>query len=107
MKKLFFAIVLIIATNELNAQRTYMMISDVNKAIIDSVAKDFEGFKIKEAIKVVKNDIVTYEFVVIKGTTQETILYDSEGRFIREIDAKKGTTSRKNFKVHHNRKTTS
>ena len=58
-----------------NAQRTPVSVVELQKAITDNVAKDYVGFTIKEATKVVENNIVPYEVVVAKGTTQETLLY--------------------------------
>jgi hypothetical protein len=33
--------------------------------------------------------------VIVKGSTQETLVYDKDGKFIKKIDAKQGTTSKK------------
>ena len=82
-----------------NAQRTAVKVVELQKAITDNVAKDYVGFTIKEATKVVENDFVTYEVVVAKGTTQETVLYytlfyDKDGKFLKKVTGKAGTVKK-------------
>jgi len=103
MKKVFFVLMLIMAVVVVNGQetkttvvketpvRTSIMVSDLQKAITDNIAKDFVGYTIKEATKVVKGDIVKYEVVVVKGTTTETLVYDKDGKFVKKLvpDAEK------------------
>ena len=83
-----------------NAQRTLVSVVELQKAITDNVAKDYVGFTIKEATKVVENNIVTYEVVVAKGTTQETLLYytllyDIDGKFLKNLTLKADTVKKK------------
>lgn len=91
MKKLLFVMVLIMGALVVNAQRTPVKVADLQKSIIDNVAKDFPGFMIKDATKVVENNVVTYDVVIAKGTTQETLSYDSAGKFLKKLGAKAGT----------------
>ena len=84
-----------------NAQRT--PVKELPKAITDNVVKDYVGFTIKEATKVVENNIVTYEVVVAKVTTQETplyykLLYDKDGKFLKKVTVKAGTVEKKEVK---------
>jgi len=81
-----------------NAQRTPVKVVELQKAITDNVAKDYVGFTIKEATKVVKNNIVTYEVGVAKGTTQETLLYDKVGKFLENLTLKADTVKKKEVK---------
>jgi len=81
-----------------NAQRTPVKVVELQKAITDNVAKDYVGFTIKEATKVVENNIVTYEVVVAKGTTQETLLYDKVGKFLENLTLKADTVEKKDVK---------
>ena len=86
-----------------NAQRTTVKVVELQKAIIDNVAKDYVGFTIKEATKVVENNIVYYEVVVAKGTTQETLLYytllyDIDGKFLKNLTLKADTVKKKEVK---------
>jgi len=77
-----------------NAQRTPVKVVELQKAIIDNVAKDYVGFTIKEATQVVENNVVTFEVVITKGTTQETLLYDKDGKFLKKVTVKAGTVKK-------------
>lgn len=74
-----------------NAQKTPVKVADLQKAITDNIAKDYVGFTIKEATKVVEKNVTTFDVVVVKGTTQETLCYDSNGKFLKKMGAKAGT----------------
>jgi len=98
MKKLLFIVALMMGALVVNAQRTPVKVVELQKAITDNVAKDYVGFTIKEATKVVENNIVTYEVVVAKGTTQETLLYDIDGKFLKNLTLKADTVKKKEVK---------
>jgi hypothetical protein len=97
MKKVFFVLVLIMAVLVVNAQttkttvtkekpvRTAVMVADLQKAITDNIAKDYVGYTIKEATSVTENNIVTFEVVIVKETTTETLVYDKDGVFIKKL----------------------
>jgi hypothetical protein len=97
MKKVLVVLVLIMAVLAVNAQTTIpttnkdlpvrdtVMVADLQKAITDNIAKDYVGYTIKEASKVTANSIVTYEVVVVKGTTTETLVYDNVGKFLKTL----------------------
>ena len=91
MKKLFFVMVLLMGALVANAQRTPLKVVDLQKSITDNITKDYVGFTIKDAYKVVDKDVVTFDVVVVKGTTQETLCYDSKGKFLKKMEAKAGT----------------
>jgi hypothetical protein len=90
MKKLLFVMVLVMGALVVNAQRTPVKVSDLQKSITDNIAKDYAGFTIKEATKVVENNVVTFDVVVAKGTMQETLCYDNAGKFLKKLEAKGG-----------------
>ena len=73
-----------------NAQRTPVKVADLQKSIVENITKDYAGFTIKEATKVVENNVVTYDVVIAKGTTQETLCYDNAGKFLKKLEAKTG-----------------
>jgi hypothetical protein len=97
MKKVLIVFVLIMAVLVVNAQatkttvttekstRAVVMVADLQKPIKDNVAKDYVGFTIKEAASVTANNIVTYEVVIVKGTTTETLVYDKNGVFVKKL----------------------
>jgi hypothetical protein len=91
MKKLLFVMVLVMGALVVNAQRTPVKVADLQKSITDNITKDYAGFLIKDATKVVENNVVTYDVVVTKGTLQETLCYDSAGKFLKKLGAKAGT----------------
>jgi hypothetical protein len=91
MKKLLFVLVLVMGALVVNAQRTPVKVADLQKSITDNVAKDYVGFTIKDATKVVENNVTSFEVVVVKGTTQETLCYDNTGKFLKKLAAKAGT----------------
>jgi TPP-dependent 2-oxoacid decarboxylase len=92
MKKLLFVMVLVMGALAVNAQRTPVKVTDLQKSITDNIAKDYAGFTIKEATKVVENNVTTFDVVVTKGTTQETLCYDNTGKFLKKMGEKTGTT---------------
>src|SRR5674476_521334 len=99
MKKLLIAFVLIMAVLVVNAQttktpvvkekpvRAVVMVGDLQKTITDNVTKDYAGYTIKEAAKVTAGSKVTYEVVVVKGTTTETLVYDNTGKYLKKLPA--------------------
>jgi hypothetical protein len=91
MKKLFFVMVLVMGAMVVNAQKTPVKVADLQKSITDNIAKDYIGFTIKEASKVIENNVITYDVVVVKGTTQETLCYDNTGKFLKKMGAKVGS----------------
>ncbi|HVN57241.1 MAG TPA: hypothetical protein VMT63_02990 [Bacteroidales bacterium] len=96
MKKVLLLAVLFMSAMIINAQtRTVVKTADLPKALTENVAKDYAGFTIKEATKVVTNNVVTFEVVVVKGTTTDTLVYDKDGKFVKKVTAKTGTPEKK------------
>ncbi len=76
----------------LNAQRTPVKVTDLNKAITENIASRYAGFTIKDATQIVNKGITTFEVVIAKGSTSETLLYDKDGKFLKEENMKSGMT---------------
>lgn len=74
-----------------NAQKTPVKVADLQKSITDNITKDYAGFTIKDATKVVENNVTIFDVVVVKGTTQETLCYDNTGKFLKKMGTKVGT----------------
>jgi curli biogenesis system outer membrane secretion channel CsgG len=96
MKKVLFVLVLIMAVLVVNAQTkatttqakpttTVVKIADLPKAITDNVAKDYAGFTIKDATCTNTNNVISYDVVIVKGTTTETLVYDKDGKFVKKL----------------------
>ena len=90
MKKLLSVIVLVMSAVIANAQRIPVKVADLQESITDNIAKDYVGYTIKNATKVVEKNVVTFDVVVVKGTKQETLRYDNTGKFLKKIEAKSG-----------------
>lgn len=91
MKKLMFVLVLMIAGLAVEAQRTPVKVTDLQKSITDNIAKDYTGFIIKDAVKVVENNVVKFEVAIAKGATSETLVFDKDGKFLNKLTMKTGT----------------
>ena len=87
MKRLSFIMALMLVVVALNAQITKVAVkvSDLPKAITENVAKNYTGFTIKDATKVTENNVVSYDVMINKGTTSETLVYDKDGKFLRKM----------------------
>jgi len=97
MKKVLLVLVLIMAVLVVNAQatkttvtnakstRTTVKVAELQKAITDNIAKDYVGYTIKEATSITANNTVTYDVVIVKGTTTETLVYDKDGTFVKKL----------------------
>ena len=94
MKKLLAIMVLVMTALAVNAQRTPLKVTDLNKSITENIARDFAGFTVKEATKVVTNNVTDYEVLVVKGTAQETLLYDKDGKFVKKVVKQEGTAEK-------------
>jgi hypothetical protein len=97
MKKVLIVLVFIMAVMAVNAQttkstvvkekplRAVVMVADLQKPITDNIAKDYAGYTIKEASSLTANNVVTYEVVVVKDMTTETLVYDKDGNFVKKL----------------------
>jgi hypothetical protein len=90
MKKLMIVLVLVMAAMVVNAQRTPVKVADLQKSISEYITKDYTGFIIKDAIKVVANNAITYEVAITKGSTSETLVFDKDGKFLNKMAIKTG-----------------
>lgn len=88
-------------TTVTNAQATSttVKVEDLQKTITDNIAKDYVGFTIKGATSITANNAVTYEVVVAKGTTVETLVYDKDGKFVSKFTPKASVTETKVVKT--------
>ncbi len=95
MKKLFIIVVMAFAVVSANAQRTHITVGDLPGSIIDNVSSYHSGFTVKDATRILTDNVITYEVVIARGNTQETLLYDQLGKFVKKIGAKEGTSTKK------------
>jgi hypothetical protein len=97
MKRVLLVLILIMAVLVVNAQatkttvtnakstRTTVKVAELQKTITDNIAKDYVGYTIKEATSITANNTVTYDVVIVKGTTTETLVYDKDGTFVKKL----------------------
>jgi hypothetical protein len=97
MKKVLFILVLMMSVITMNAQTSktstvkaknthaVVEVADLQKPITDNIAKDFVGYTIKSASSVTSNNVVTYQVVVAKGRSSETLVYDKDGKFVKKL----------------------
>jgi hypothetical protein len=106
MKKLMFLILAVLITGYAGAQtKTALRTADLNKAITDHIAKSYAGFKIAQAYKVETNKVVTYEVIVQKEATKNTLVYNDKGAFLKAEANKPATVKATNKTTPVNRAT--
>lgn len=79
------ALMLIVVALNAQITKVAVKVADLPKAITENVAKNYAGFTIKEATKVTENNIISYDVMIHKGTTSETLVYDKDGKFLRKV----------------------
>jgi hypothetical protein len=82
--------VLVMGALTANAQRTPIKVSDLPKAVADSVTKNYAGYTFKETTKIISNNVTTFEVVISKGNTQRTVTFNSDGKTLKKMDVKSG-----------------
>jgi hypothetical protein len=108
MKKTLLLLLLLMTTLVANSQtniviadkydRAPILIADLKAPITDFITRHYAGFIIKQATRVVKNNIITYEIIIVQGTTTDTLIYDQNYNLARELvhnDSIKSAQSKK------------
>lgn len=95
MKKVIFVLFLLITAIAAKAQtnivvadksdRTTVRVADLQDHITSHINRYYIGFIINEAARVVVKNVITYEVIITQGTTTDTLLYDENSNFIRNI----------------------
>ena len=65
--------------------RTPVMIDNLKAPITDFIIRHYAGFIINQATRVVKNNVITYEIIIVQWTTTDTLIYDQNYSLVREI----------------------
>jgi len=96
MKKAIFIMALILSGAIMNAQtKTAVKTDDLLAPIKEYVAKNYVGFTIKEAFKVEANAVVTYEVAIEKGAMKHTLVFDKDGKFLKQQASQAGVPAKK------------
>lgn len=67
------------------SDRTPIKIAELKTPITELIIKDYAGFIINQATRIVINNIITYEIIIVQGTTTDTLFFDENYSFVRKI----------------------
>ena len=95
MKKTILLLLLLMTALVVNSQtniviadkydRTPILIAELKAPITDFITRHYAGFIINRATQVVKNNIITFEIIIVQGTITDTLIYDQNYNIAREI----------------------
>ena len=78
------------ASGILLEEETEMTSGELSSAIKGTLAKDFAGFKITEAAKILAKNVTTFEAEVEKGAERFDLIFDIQGKLLKKIKKEKG-----------------
>ena len=85
MKKIAFILAFVMIAAFVTAQtRTEVKQNDLPKAITANITKDFSGFTVQKAYKIMNNNVTSWEVTVFKGSDKERLYYDANYAFVRK-----------------------
>ena len=85
MKKIFLILIYGILTTAICAQtKTELQVSELQKPILEYIAKNFNGYSIDKVFKVDAKGVITYDVCINKDKTHEKLFFDKEGKFLRK-----------------------
>jgi hypothetical protein len=85
MKKAVMTVVFGFLCTILFAQtKTELQSTELQKPIIEYIAKNFQGYSIDQVFKVDTKGVITYDICVNKDKTHEKLFFDKEGKFLRK-----------------------
>jgi hypothetical protein len=67
------------------SDRTPILIEELKTPVTSGIAKDYAGFIINQATRVVRNNVITYEIIIVQGTTTDTLFYDQNFFLVRTV----------------------
>jgi hypothetical protein len=95
VKKIIFILFFLISAIVVKAQekivvadksdRTTIHVDELQDHITAHIHRYFVGFIINEAARVVMKNVITYEVIITQGTTTDTLVFDQNSNFIRNI----------------------
>ena len=71
-------------------EETEMASGELSAAIKNTLAKDFAGFKVTEAAKILAKGVTTFEAEVEKGGERFDLIFDTQGKLLKKIKKEKG-----------------
>jgi hypothetical protein len=96
VKKLALLLILVFGMSALlSAQsKTPVKVADLQKSIIDKITKDYAGYTIKDAYKIDKNKVITYDVNVLKSDHALCLAFDNNGKFLNVVEPKSKNSSK-------------
>jgi len=89
MKKMLLIMVLMLSGTLMFAQtKTAIKSTELQKASSDYIAKNYTGYAIEKAFKVDNKGIMNYEAIVKKGDVKNLLVFDKDGKFLRQESLK-------------------
>jgi hypothetical protein len=84
MKKIVFMLAFVMCMVVINAQtRTAVKVNDLPKAITENLSSQHQGWNASEAFKLDTKGVMTYEVIAKKGTSETTLVYDKDGKYLK------------------------
>jgi hypothetical protein len=80
--------VLLDLTGEVKEVETEIKKSELPAAVQESIKKDYSGYKIEEAARIVSDGITTYEAEVEKGEKSFDLIFNANGKLVKKIEKK-------------------
>ena len=100
MKRIILMTVVALFTTAVFAQtKTELKPSELSKSITDYVKQNMKTFSIVKAFKVDSKEVITYDVVVAKGAEKHILVFDKDGKFVKEGD-QETRANIKNAKEH-------
>ena len=65
--------------------RTPIEIATLQNHITTDITRDHPGFIINQATRIVKSNVITYEIIIVQGTTTDTLFYDQNYVLVHTI----------------------
>jgi len=85
MKKILLIFIFLCSCVLLFAQtKTELQQSELQKPILDYIAKNFKGYTIDKVFKVDDKGVITYDICVNKDKTHEKVFFDKDCKFLRK-----------------------
>ncbi len=107
MKKLVLVMIMAVAAIAVNAQRTTIKAGDLPKGVSEYLTKDYPGYIIRDANKESVNKMITYEVTAVKGSSQEMLVFSSDGKFLKKENAKMGMAEKRSSNAYSGKTTRS
>ena len=103
MIKIISVLILLTSAIAVNAQtnivvadksdRTTIDVADLQNQITAHIQRYYVGFIINEAARIVVKNVISYQVIISQGTTTDTLLYDENSNFVRNISQKDTLTA--------------